>query len=383
MPAPLSPSSDASPSDFLDQIAPPDILNAMSDGVYVTDLNRRIIYWSEAAVRMTGWTVADVQGKGCMDDLLCHEDKDGRKLCGKDTCPLWRAITTDRQGTAPALLYARHKNGTRLPVQVTVAPVRNKTGDVVGGVEVFRDYSSTMHDLQRARRIQRQSLKLSLPDQPQLRCAVHYIPHDLVGGDFYAVEQRTDTQCVFMLADVMGHGVSAALHAMYLRSIWQEHVHDSADLMAFARILNAKLHTLVSQDDVFAAALCGMIDTQTDAVHLVGAAQPSPFLFSPDGTVRRINASGLPLGLDPHATYEIATYPFRSGDTLFFYTDGALGSQGNGALPMAEKDVLDVLLALGYPHPRATHQAIEEALLARCGGIGLGDDLTFLEFRRP
>ncbi|MGE4298102.1 MAG: SpoIIE family protein phosphatase [Desulfovibrionaceae bacterium] len=377
---PRPPAACTAPDILLDQLAPQDILNAMGDGVYVTDLDRRIVYWSDAAARMTGWTNADVLGRGCKEDILCHEDKDGRKLCGKDTCPLWRAMATGRPGAAPALLYAQRKDGSRMPVQVTVSPVRDRAGAIVGGVEVFRDYTTMMHDLTRARRIQRQSLTLDMPGMPGLRCDAHYIPHDLVGGDFYAVEQRSDTQCAFILADMMGHGVSAALHTMYLRSIWQEHSGACPDPTAFARVLNAKLHALLNESSVFAAALCGMIDTQADAIHLVGAAHPSPFLFSRDGAVRRIDTSGLPMGLDLDAVHAAATYPFRPGDTLFLYTDGALGAAD--AL-MTEQDVLDVLLALGYPRSETTLPDIENALLARSGNLALGDDLTFLAFRRP
>ncbi len=70
------------------------LLEAMNDGVYATDLKRRIVYWSPAAERITGWRQEDILGKRCADEVLSHVDKDGRLLCSTETCPLHRAIVT-------------------------------------------------------------------------------------------------------------------------------------------------------------------------------------------------------------------------------------------------------------------------------------------------
>ena len=70
------------------------IVDSLSDGVYVCDLDRRITYWSRAAERITGWAAADVLGRQCFDNVLCHIDKDGHLLCGEEYCPLHRSIVT-------------------------------------------------------------------------------------------------------------------------------------------------------------------------------------------------------------------------------------------------------------------------------------------------
>ena len=59
------------------------ILDSLSDGVYVCDRDRRIVYWSKSAEQITGWLAKDVIGRRCLDNVLCHEDKDGRRLCGE------------------------------------------------------------------------------------------------------------------------------------------------------------------------------------------------------------------------------------------------------------------------------------------------------------
>ena len=72
------------------------ILDSLGDGVYVCDRERTIVYWSKSAERITGWTRQDVVGRQCLDDVLNHVDKDGHRLCGKEFCPLHRAMVTQR-----------------------------------------------------------------------------------------------------------------------------------------------------------------------------------------------------------------------------------------------------------------------------------------------
>ena len=126
------------------------IINSLSDGVYVCNLDRRITYWSKSAERITGWSVADVVGRQCFDNVLCHIDKDGHKLCGEEYCPLHRAMVTDTGSRGSLLVYAQAKDGQRIPMQVSVAPIRDAAGRVIGGVETFRDASTMVHDLARA-----------------------------------------------------------------------------------------------------------------------------------------------------------------------------------------------------------------------------------------
>ena len=196
-----------------------DIINSLNEGVYVCDLDRRITYWSKSAERITGWTADEVVGRQCFDNVLCHIDKDGHLLCGEEYCPLHRAMVTGIGSKGSLLVYARNTRGGRIPMHVSVSPIRDDSGHVIGGVETFRDASGEVQDLERARAIQGLALQHELPDDPRVRFTTHYIPHDIVGGDYYAFEKLRADRYGLMLADVMGHGVSAALYTMHLNQL--------------------------------------------------------------------------------------------------------------------------------------------------------------------
>lgn len=106
------------------------------DGIYVADRDRRIMLWNGAAERITGYAAADVVGRHCHDNILQHEDRAGRKLCFLG-CPLLRAMEGGQPGSSRVTL--RRADGRRVPVDVSVAPIRDESGRAVGAVEVFRD----------------------------------------------------------------------------------------------------------------------------------------------------------------------------------------------------------------------------------------------------
>ncbi|NQU21060.1 MAG: SpoIIE family protein phosphatase [Candidatus Nealsonbacteria bacterium] len=358
-----------------------DIINSLSDGVYVCDLDRRVTYWSKSAERITGWTAEDVVGRQCFDNILCHIDKDGHQLCGEEHCPLHRAIVTSTGSKGSLLVYARGKNGRRIPMQVAVAPIRNTAGQVVGGVETFRDASAMVHDLERAKAIQQLALEQDVPEGGPVSFTTHYISHEIVGGDYYAIKKLSDDQYGIMLADVMGHGVAAALYTMHLSSLWGRYHRLLANPVEFAGKVNNELVNVVKGDESFATAVCGLVDVKNHVFRFTGAGGPQVLLMHADGTHECLESPGLPLAVMEDAPYEETTAEVHNGDRLLLFSDGAL-EVSNAAGKMLEVDgLIGILRKLGYPQAGIQMEALEEELLKYSNAIRLDDDLTFIEIR--
>jgi diguanylate cyclase (GGDEF)-like protein/PAS domain S-box-containing protein len=112
--------------------------DVLHEGLYVTDRDRRILYWNPAAERITGFAASEVEGRRCADNLLMHVDGDGCSLC-IEGCPLSATMTDRRNREAHVFLH--HKQGHRLPVSVRAQPLYDARGSVVGAIEVFTDTS--------------------------------------------------------------------------------------------------------------------------------------------------------------------------------------------------------------------------------------------------
>jgi diguanylate cyclase (GGDEF)-like protein/PAS domain S-box-containing protein len=132
------------PEELQNSIVPADpdfykrLLDHIGNGVYFVDRERKILYWNEGASRLTGYKAEEILGTHCQDNILCHVDKVGNRLC-VNGCPLSASIADG--SVHEANIFLRHKHGRRVPVSVQVRPLRGADGSVIGAVEIFSDIS--------------------------------------------------------------------------------------------------------------------------------------------------------------------------------------------------------------------------------------------------
>jgi diguanylate cyclase (GGDEF)-like protein/PAS domain S-box-containing protein len=120
------------------------LLEEVEEGVYFTDLQRRITFWNKGAQRISGYTGGDVLGKKCSDNILIHLDELGEPLC-TGLCPLARTLA-DRI-LRQANVFLHHKDGHRIPVRIRVFPILDERQQVSGAAELFSDCTQKL-DLQ-------------------------------------------------------------------------------------------------------------------------------------------------------------------------------------------------------------------------------------------
>ena len=361
------------------------MIDSLVDGVYITDTERRILLWNKAAERITGWSAGEVVGRTCYDNVLCHVDKDEHPLCGEEHCPLHRSVVTGMASEEPLLLFAGHKAGHRVPVEVSVAPLRNKSGEIVGGIEMFRDASVSVHDMLRAKKIQELAFKCEGLDDPRFEIEVCHQAYDLVGGDFYRAEQLEDGRMTILVADVMGHGVSAALYTMYLASLWdqfREKVESPSQILAE---LNRRLHPVAVEAGFFATAVLSHYDPQSGALSVARAGHPAPLVFRTGGGETEPVGSAHPaLGMLPEADYSESSLSLAPGDTVLFFTDGATEVCDAEDRELGVDGLQRLALALAAEDPEHTFHLgpLEEQLLTFSNQLQLPDDLTLFKLRR-
>ena len=376
--------SSSDPVSFLAEFNAPELLNLLADGAYITDTERRIVFWNQAAQRITGWGAEEVVGRSCRDNLLVHVDKDGHALCGHEQCPLHRSIVTGQPSAEPLLVFAQHRSGSRIPVEVTVSPVRNHAGHIIGGIEVFRDLTESVQDQLQAKEIQEMAVECKLPQDDRVSIETRYQPRDIVGGDFFRVEKLGSDRYAMLVADAKGHGVAAALYTMLLRSLWNEHRADLESPARFMETVNRRLQALVRDGGYFGTAVLASYDAASGELRLVRAGHPPPLLFRVDGKVEAIGHSNPALGMFPSTTYKETREKLEVGGVLLLYTDGAtelfdsndheLGREGLQQLVRAQAE--------GAEFTGLNLAQLEEQLLRFSNQIHLPDDLTLVKLCR-
>jgi len=357
------------------------VLNSLPDGAYITDKNRRIIFWNDAAERITGWSFDDVRGRCCRDNILIHVDKDGRRLCGEADCPMHRSIATGTSIDEPVLVYAQTRRGKRVPVEVTVSPLRDTTGEVVGGIQLFRDMTHQAQDLMRAMLIQR-SLNGGEFTDPRVEIETCYMPREIVGGDLYRMDHDGADGLAILLADVPRHGSAAALFTMLLRSLWAENREAWPDPACVLDRLNKHLYPFAGGNGYFATAIVAHLHLASGTAQVALAGHPPPFVFGDSAPVSQGRA-GLPLGMLDRAEYTNQSISLAKGDTMLFLTDGAFEVCNPDDRTLGMEELITIAEELRKTNagniPLGT---LEERLLRDRSCIRLPDDLTMIKVRR-
>ena len=119
------------------------ILENLPSGLCVVDLQKKIVFWSTGAERITGHLRHDVVGHCCVGEALLHCDQPGCEFCHEE-CPLARSMKTSQPAEAVGLLH--HKAGHEIPIRVRAVPVRNARGSIIGALETFEDQQAVNLD---------------------------------------------------------------------------------------------------------------------------------------------------------------------------------------------------------------------------------------------
>jgi PAS domain S-box-containing protein len=106
------------------------ILESIGDGVFTVDRNWTITSFSRAAEKITGWSREEALGRSCSD--IFRSD-----FCGED-CPIAMSLYSGKPIPSQVITIT-DKEGRKIPISVTASPLADNEGNIIGGVETFRD----------------------------------------------------------------------------------------------------------------------------------------------------------------------------------------------------------------------------------------------------
>lgn len=185
-------------------------------------------------------------------------------------------------------------------------------------------------ELRLAARLQRDFLPKSLPNHGRVRFNRLYIPAGHVSGDLYDVRRLDEKWAGVYLADAIGHGMPAALLAMFLHNALVTKRIDISTAPGYHLLgselamqsLNESLCAQGLQHATFATALYARVNFDTGDIDLSRAGHPYPMLIRAGGKVEEVGEDGALLGILPDETFTPYHTRLEPGDKLICFTDG-------------------------------------------------------------
>ena len=236
-------------------------------------------------------------------------------------------------------------------------------------------------ELADARNFQRSILPPGELADAKFELSAEYIPCTELGGDFYDYVVLGEDGLAFLVADVSGHGVTAAMLTATLKSAF----HGTLSLgfspdAVVARVAEA-LRTF--DEGRFVTLFAGRVGTSGTLVY-VNAGHPAPLLLPANGgagSVRRLGITGPMVSpAFPDLDWELLHERLEPGDRLWIYTDGVAEARSEEGECFGEERIVQGADAAVVGE--RTLRDLVAQVRTHAGGRPLEDDLTLVRIGR-
>jgi len=180
-------------------------------------------------------------------------------------------------------------------------------------------------DLKTASTIQSNALPKVFPpfeDHPEVELFAKMVPAKEVGGDFFDCFEIDETHVAFLMADVSGKGIPAALFMMRAKTS----IRDMAGLYNRTDVILSKVNESLMQtknDAMFVTVWLGIYDTVSREIEYTNAGHCSPLISTEGSDFSKLaDRHGPALAIKKGVTYKCSTMKLPEGSEIFLYTDG-------------------------------------------------------------
>jgi len=242
-------------------------------------------------------------------------------------------------------------------------------------------------ELSTAKAIQESALPRTFPPFPDIQRFDVYAsmkPAREVGGDFYdffliGEECSADAgKLGFVVADVSGKGVPAALFMMKAMTLIRDYLQNGVEIGEAIENANRKLCE-GNDAEMFVTTWVGVLDYATGHVEYVNAGHNPPLLWRQEGGWRWLqDRSGLPLGVFDGLPYESYSVDCSIGDQFLLYTDGVTEAMDEDGDLYGEQRLEELVKSNFTLHPRRLVDAVRRSVSLHAQGAEQSDDITIL-----
>jgi phosphoserine phosphatase RsbU/P len=245
-------------------------------------------------------------------------------------------------------------------------------------VEKERERQMLEQQIAIARDIQQALLPKNFREYPFLSCSGVNFPCLSVGGDYFDVFPLDDKRTAFLLADVSGKGLGAALLTTMLQGALSGMTLGTDP----ARVFNHVNRFLCDHAEVgrYATMFFGILD-DAGKLEFINAGHPSPILIRKDTVEEAFTEGSFPVGLVPEAEFTTSTLQLQPNDTMVLFSDGVTEAMD----PEEELYGVPRLRGVLQGKPDMQLDELQKAVLESVENFARGarqaDDLTLLLVR--
>ncbi|HEX2062756.1 MAG TPA: SpoIIE family protein phosphatase [Thermoanaerobaculia bacterium] len=205
-------------------------------------------------------------------------------------------------------------------------------------------------------------------------------PCRTVSGDYYDIVVRPDGRIYFIMADVSGKGITAALVMASVATAFNIFTRTDPTPADLVRELNATLAPKTAPSK-FVTMVVGVLDPKTGVVEFANAGHVAPLVISRRG-VDQLTTTDMVVGLFGFAKYRNQSVTLEAGDTLVLFTDGVTEAENEREEQLGLEPIATLIAPLhGQPAARVL-ESIEQHVQSFTDGAPAADDVTMFAMTR-
>jgi serine phosphatase RsbU (regulator of sigma subunit) len=235
-------------------------------------------------------------------------------------------------------------------------------------------------ELRTAYKIQQRLLPDALPEIKGYRFAGANRPCKTVSGDYYDVVVRPDGRIYFVIADVSGKGITAALVMSSVATAFAIFTRNDPTPAELMRDINTILAPKTAPSK-FVTMVVGVLDPATGTVDFANAGHVSPLVVSPSG-VATMSVTDIVVGILPNAQYRNQSLTLGPGDSVVLFTDGVTEAENIAEEQLGLDPISEMLLSMHGIEAPAILDRIDTHVHEFIGDVPAGDDVTMLAMTR-
>ena len=244
---------------------------------------------------------------------------------------------------------------------------------------VQKQRDELLHDVELAAQVQRLFLPVGKPAIAGLEIAGMMRPARGVSGDYYDYIPINPHTIQFVIADVAGKGVPAALLMSATAASMQLEANHDRNMLEIVQRLNTGIHSVSDDGERFVTLLLAELDVQKRTVQYINCGHNPALLFrAQTGTVTRLNSSCPPIGILAEDPCQLASADLSAGDVLVFYTDGVTEAENQLEEEFGTERLASVLQRSSSLSAEGLKTDIFDSAANFCSGVGFNDDVTLL-----
>jgi sigma-B regulation protein RsbU (phosphoserine phosphatase) len=322
---------------------------------------------------------------GLINNAAASVPTAGLKLTHCEKCLAVAISVPGRRLGVLAVADKESRDGSVLDFTATDARLLSLfANQAAGAIETARLHKDALEkerierELELAAAIQRQILPRDLPAVAGLEIAAKNRPTRQVGGDYYDFFPLSGGRLAFLVADVSGKGIPAALLVSTVHAAVHLQIDEAKTVAELIGRIDRHLQKYAATRK-FLTCFFGLIEPDSGVLRYVSAGHNPALLARASGTVEQITSTGVPMGMFPNASWREESVVMAPGDLLCVYSDGI-----TEALDTADEEFgLDRLARLLSPEPPdRLCGAVFDAVSAFAGDAPQYDDQTLLLLRR-